>query len=79
MKEFAQELPGDVDLKYDWSRPAVPAGHTVVTKSYSEVQHLLAKPALFTSGVAQRLEILTGGVPLNRYTTLVGPHPQDVA
>jgi linoleate 10R-lipoxygenase len=79
MKEFAQELPGDVDLKYDWSRPAVPAGHTVVAKSYSEVQHLLAKPALFTSGVAQRLEILTGGVPLNRYTTLVGPHPQDVA
>jgi hypothetical protein len=72
MKGFAQKLPGNVDLKYDWNRPAAPAGPRVEATSYSEVQQLLANPAL-TSGVAQRLEILTGGVPLNRYTTLVGP------
>jgi hypothetical protein len=77
MKGFAQKLPGDVDLEYDWNRPAVPVGSTLVATRYSEVQQLLAKPALFTSGVAQRLEILTGGVPLNRYTTLVRPsHPR---
>lgn len=73
MKGFAQKLPGDVDLEYDWNRPAVPVGPPVIATRYSEVQQLLAKPALFTSGVAQRLEILTGGVPLNRYTTLVCP------
>jgi linoleate 10R-lipoxygenase len=73
MKGYAQKLPGDVDLKYDWNRPAVPAGPTVVATRHSEVQQLLAEPACFTSGVAQRLEILSGGVPLNRYTTLVGP------
>jgi linoleate 10R-lipoxygenase len=73
MKGYAQELPGDVDLKYDWNRPAPPVGPTIVTSKYSEVQQLFANPAIFTSGVAQRLEILTGGVPLNRYTSLVGP------
>ena len=73
MKGFAEELPGDVDLKYGWNRPAVPVGPTVVARRYPEVQELLAKPALFTSGVAQRLEILTGGVPLHRFTTLVSP------
>jgi cytochrome P450 len=72
MKGFAQKLPGDIDLKYDWNRPAVPVGPPVVATKYSEVQQLLAKPAIFSSGVAQRLDILTGGVPLNRYTTLVG-------
>ena len=73
MKGFAQKLPGDIDLKYDWNRPTVPVGPPVVARRYSEVQQLFAKPALFSSGVAQRLEILTGGVPLNRYTTLVRP------
>lgn len=73
MKGFAQELPGDVDLKYDWNRPAPPVGPTVVVSKYSEVQRLFANPAIFSSRVAQRLEILTGGVPLNRYTSLVGP------
>jgi linoleate 10R-lipoxygenase len=73
MKGYAQELPGDVDLKYDWNRPAPPVGPTIVASKYSEVQQLFANPAIFTSGVAQRLEILTGGVPLNRYTSLVGP------
>ena len=73
MKGHAQELPGDVDLKYDWNRPVPPVGPTVVVSRYSEVQKLFANPAIFTSGVAQRLEILTGGVPLNRYTSLVGP------
>jgi hypothetical protein len=71
--EFAQKLPGDVDLKYDWNRPAVPVGPTIVATKYSEVHQLLVNPALFTSGVAQRLKILTRGVPLKRYTTLVGP------
>ena len=71
MKGFTQKLPGDVDLEYDWNRPAVPVGHTVVATRYSEVQQLLANPALFKSEVAQRLEILTEGVPFNRYTTLV--------
>ena len=73
MKGFAQKLPGDIDLKYDWNRPTVPVGPPVVARRYSEVQQLFAKPALFSSGVAQRLEILTGGVPLNRYTALVRP------
>lgn len=72
MKGFAQKLPGNVDLKYDWNRPAAPPGPSVEATSYSEVQQLLANPTHFTSGVAQRLEILTGGVPLNRYTNLVG-------
>jgi linoleate 10R-lipoxygenase len=72
MKSYAQKLPGDVDLKYDWNRPAAPVGPTVVASKYSEVQQLFANPAIFTSGVARRLEILTGGVPLNRYTSLVG-------
>jgi hypothetical protein len=73
MKGYAQELVGDVDLKYDWNRPAPPVGPTVVASTYSEVQQLFANPAIFSSGVAQRLEILTGGVPLNRYSSLVGP------
>ena len=73
MKGFAQELPGDVDLKYDWNRPALPVGHTVVATCYSEVQQLFANPATFKSGVTHRLEIVTGGVPLNRYANLVGP------
>lgn len=73
MKGFAQKLPGDVDLEYDWNRPAVPVCHTVVATRYSEVQQLLAKPALFKSEVVQRLEILTKDVPFNRYTTLVRP------
>jgi linoleate 10R-lipoxygenase len=74
MKVYAQKLPGDLDLKYDWNRPAAPAGPTVEATMYSEVQHLLENPALFTSGVEKRLEILTGGVPLNG-STLVGPSP----
>ncbi len=73
MKGFAQELPGDVDIKYDWNHPAPPVGSTVIKTKYSEVQQLLSNPAIFISGAAQRLEILTGGVPLNRYTSLVGP------
>lgn len=73
MKGYAQKLPGDIDLKYDWNRPAPPVGPTVVASKYSEVQQLFANPAIFSSGVTHRLEILTGGVPLNRYTSLVGP------
>jgi len=73
MRGYAQELPGDVDLKYDWNYPAPPVGPTVVVSRHSEVQRLFASPAIFTSRVAQRLEFLTGGVPLNRYTSLVSP------
>ncbi len=73
MKSHAQKLPGDVDLEYDWNRPAVPVGRTIVKTSYSEVHYILANPAIFTSGVVPRLEILTGGVPLKPYITHVGP------
>lgn len=73
MEGFAQKLPGDVNLKYDWNRPATPVGPTIVATRYSEVLELFANPATFNSGVAQRLAIVTGGVPLNRYSNLVGP------
>lgn len=73
MKGFAQELLEDVDLKYDWNRPTPPVGPTVVKSSYSEVQQLFSKPVIFSSGVAQRLEILTRGVPLKKFSSLVGP------
>lgn len=72
MKDFAQELLDDVDLKYDWNRPTTPVGPTIVKSSYSEVQQLFSKPEIFSSGVARRLEILTGGVPLKNYYSLVG-------
>ena len=73
MRGFAQKLPGDVGLSYDWDRPTPPVGPTVVASRYSEVQQLFANPGIFTTGVAQRLEIVTGGVRLNRYTNVVGP------
>ena len=73
MEGFAQKLPGDVNLKYDWNRPVTPVGPTIVATGYSEVLELFANPATFNSGVAQRLAIVTGGVPLNRYSNLVGP------
>jgi hypothetical protein len=65
MRESVQQYVVDVEAKYKWNRPAVPVGPTVVATSYSEVKRLLAEPARFTSKVAQRLDILTGGVQLN--------------
>jgi prostaglandin-endoperoxide synthase 2 len=65
MRDFAKELPDDVERKYHWDRPRVPAGPTVVVSSYSEVQRLLAQPTIYTSSAQQRLEILTGGVHLD--------------
>ena len=63
MRESVKDLPGDVD-KYNWDRPPVPAGPTVVVRSHSEVQKLLAQPEIYNSGAQQQLEILTGGVHL---------------
>ncbi len=65
MRDFAKKLPDDVGRKYDWDRPRVPAGPTVVVNSYSEIQRLLAQPAIYTSSAQKRLEILTGGVHLD--------------
>ena len=70
MKEFAKKLPDDLELKYDWCRPNVPACPPIVARRYSEVKELLAGSA-FTSGVEKRLEVLTLGVQLN--TAPVGP------
>ncbi|KAH9175686.1 heme peroxidase [Lactarius sanguifluus] len=64
MREFAKDLPDDVGRKYEWDRPRLPVGPTVIVKPYSEVQSLLAQPATYTSSARQRLEILTGGVRL---------------
>jgi hypothetical protein len=64
MKEFAKKLPGDIEPKYDWCRPNVPACPPIVVRKYSEVKQLLSGSA-FTSGVAKRLEVLTLGVQLN--------------
>jgi linoleate 10R-lipoxygenase len=64
MKEFAKDLAGDIEPKYDWSRPDVPVGPPIVFRGYSEVKELLVGSA-FTSGVAERLEVLTLGVQLN--------------
>jgi len=64
MKEFAKDLAGDIEPKYDWSRPDVPVGTPIVFRGYSEVKELLVGSA-FTSGVAERLEVLTLGVQLN--------------
>jgi hypothetical protein len=64
MKEYAEKLPGDIEHKYDWCRPNVPACPPIVARKYSEVKQLLSGPA-FTSGVEKRLEVLTLGVQLN--------------
>ncbi|KAI9450785.1 heme peroxidase [Lactarius psammicola] len=66
MRDFAKDLPDDdLESKYDWDRPRVPAGPTVVVNSYSEVQRLLAQPAIYASSAQQRLQNLTGGVHLD--------------
>lgn len=66
MRDFAKDHhPDDVWRKYDWNRPRVPAGPTVVVDSYSGVQRLFAQPTIYTSGSPQRLGILTGGVHLD--------------
>jgi hypothetical protein len=75
MKESAAKLPGNLEPKYDWRRPDVPVGLTLVAKKYSDVQQLLAEPAVFTSGVAERLNVLTFGVQLN--DAHVGPPYTD--
>jgi hypothetical protein len=71
MRNYAQKLPGDVEPKYIWTRPPVLADTTVVATSYSDVRQLFSEPEIFSSGVAERLGILTGGVHLN--ITPVGP------
>ncbi|KAI0302469.1 heme peroxidase [Russula brevipes] len=65
MRNYARKLPGDVEPKYIWTRPPVPADTTVVATRYSDVLQLLSEPENFSSGVAERLGILTGGVHLN--------------
>ena len=70
MREYAKKLPGDIEPKYHWSRPNVPACPLIVARKYAEVKQLLAGSA-FTSGVEKRLEILTLGVQLN--VAPVGP------
>ena len=64
MKEFSKKLFGDIEPKYDWCRPDVPAYPSIVVKNYSGVKQLLAGSA-FTSGVEKRLEVLTLGVQLS--------------
>lgn len=76
-REAVQQRVVDVEAKYNWNRPAVPVGPTVVAKSYSDVKRLFAEPARFTSKIARRLDILTGGVQLN--ITPVGPIIQAIA
>jgi linoleate 10R-lipoxygenase len=70
MKEFAKKLPGDIEPKYQWGRPNVPARPPIVARKYSEVKQLLAGSA-FKSGVEKRLGVLTLGVQLN--VAPVGP------
>jgi linoleate 10R-lipoxygenase len=66
MRDFAKDHhPDEVWRKYDWNRPHVPVGPTVVVNSYSGVQKLFAQPTVYTSGSQQRLGILTGGVQLD--------------
>lgn len=71
MREAAREHHGDMEDKYYWDRPRVPAGPTVIVKRYSDIQELFAKPTVFTSGAEQRLKYLGGVVSLN--TTPVRP------
>lgn len=70
MRDFARDYPDDVWRKYTWDRPSVPAGPTVVVKSYSEVQKVFSQPTIYTSGSRQRLGILTGGVQLDFITSV---------
>jgi linoleate 10R-lipoxygenase len=73
MRDFARDYPDDVWRKYTWDRPSVPAGPTVVVKSYSEVQKVFSQPTIYTSGSRQRLGILTGGVQLDFITSVRPP------
>ena len=65
MRDFAKEHPNDDWRKYEWGRPPVPTGPTVIVTSYSEVLRLFTQPTIYTSSSPQRLEILTGGVRLD--------------
>ena len=65
MREFATKLPGHIEPQYEWGRPHVPVRPPIVAKRYLDVRQLLAEPATFTSGVAERLRMLTLGVQLN--------------
>jgi linoleate 10R-lipoxygenase len=65
MREAAHDHSSNVESKYEWNRPPVPVGPTIPATKYSDVQQLLSNPAIFHSGVAERLDILTGGVHLN--------------
>ncbi|KAI0290112.1 heme peroxidase [Multifurca ochricompacta] len=65
MRDFTKEHSGDIERKYNWHRPHLPVGPTAVAKTYSEVQRLFKEPWVYASNVAQRLDVLTGGVRLN--------------
>ncbi|KAI0051062.1 heme peroxidase [Auriscalpium vulgare] len=65
MKTYAQDLPGKAVMKYTWTRPPGPSGPDVTVGSFTDVQSVLASPAVFQTTVAQRLNVLTRGIPLD--------------
>jgi len=65
MREYATELTGNIESKYDWRRPDLSVTPRVVAKEYSYVKKILADSGVYKSGVTERLERLTRGVQLN--------------
>ncbi|KZV76244.1 heme peroxidase [Peniophora sp. CONT] len=65
MKGYAEKMPDNVVAKYTWTKPAAPAGPTVVVRKPKEVRKVLEHPEVFATATAERLDVLTRGVGVN--------------
>ncbi|KZV68980.1 heme peroxidase [Peniophora sp. CONT] len=65
MKGYAAKIPDNVVAKYTWTKPAAPAGPTIVVRKLEEVRKVLEHPEVFTTATAERLDVLTRGAGVN--------------